>query len=129
MENIVKKNGRADITVASAGVSARPGVSMTDKSKVALKKNGEKLGRKARRSVPWDDKYLDEYDHIIAMTQGHADAIGNYENVYTLGALTHGGDVDDPYMGGQDVYNRVYARLRPDLEKLYQVILQSEQIK
>jgi len=121
-ENIAKRENRKDIVVASAGVMTINGLPMTPTARVALGNCGQKLGRKKRVSTLFNQGMLGKFDHIVCMTQKHAEVIGVHPNVYTLDSVCGGGDVYDPFMQGEDVYTAVCGELVVALEKLYEVI-------
>jgi len=117
--NILKKKNKRNIKVASAGTMTMNGLPMTETAREALNICGEKIGRRIMKSTKWNRDMLNEYDHIVTMTQGHADHIGEHPNVYTLSSVTQGEDIFDPFMQSLDVYVQVCKILQEELKILY----------
>ena len=121
-ENICKKKGRADIIVKSVGLQAYEGDPMMATARDALKACKEKVGRKKLVATRFRYEMVDEFDWVITMTDMHAQTIGPYNNVKSLGTMVGCGDVADPYMQSLDVYVDVCKKLREALNELYRRI-------
>ena len=122
-DNICKKNGRGDIIVRSVGLQACEGVPMMETARAALKRCKEKVGRKKMVATRFRYEMVDEYDWVITMTDVHAQTIGPYNNVKSLGAMVGCSDIADPYMQPIDVYVAVCKQLRDALSELYRRIV------
>jgi len=120
--NICKKYGNTDFVIKGAGTATSNGEPITPLAVEALRACGEKIPAQLPRSTRWNEYMLDEFDHIVCMTQGHAytiDSSGEYLNVYTLDSVTGCGDVFDPWRYPIEIYIDVCIRLQQDLEVLY----------
>jgi len=122
-ENMVRAAGRRDITVRSAGVFTMNGMPMTDNAREALTRCNEKLGRRVRKSSRITSKMISTYDHIITMTQAHADRIGQHHNVWSLDSATGCGDIPDPFMQDIDVYVATCRTLQEACRVLFDKIV------
>ena len=111
------------VTVKGAGTGAGDGWQMTREALAALKYCGEKVPRKPLLATRFDKAMIKAYDHIITMTQAHADFIGKHPNVKTLDEFTGCGDIMDPYMYPLDVYIDVCKKLQGALKILYKEIV------
>ncbi len=101
-----KKRKLSLYDVSSAGLSADEGAPMTDHARTALEKLGVRVRRKhaARQLTPL---MAEQADFIVCMTQAHKYELRDFgDKVKTVGELTGGPDVPDPYMGSLEVYLR-----------------------
>ena len=100
----IKKRGLSDrFTVSSAGLKVYEGDSMNPYAIEALKILGYRPHRhKARALTPSKVK---NSTLVVCMTADQKRAVGA-ENVFTVGDITGGGDVADPYGAGISEYLR-----------------------
>lgn len=125
--NILKKKGREDVIVSSAGTQARSNTAMPVEAKEALKACGERVPRKEKIATPFSQFMYGAYDHIICMTHSHVDYLGNNRpNVYSLNELTGCGDIPDPYLYPLGTYINVCKALQNALNILYTKLLEGE---
>ena len=104
-------------TIRSAGTHACDGLRMTPTAKKALTQRGWRVG-KGVTSTQFSTQMLNEFDHIICMTDGHKQNItthADHENITVL-------DVDDPFMMPLEGYLRTCQELEKKLEALYEKI-------
>ncbi len=111
--------GRADIKVISAGISAAPGFPASVNSVTALRGKGISLSK--FRSQPLTEALVAKADYIFAMTRGHLDVILTFfpeaadkaflVTEFMPGPL-RGSDIPDPI--GQDV--NVYMKCRDRIQ-------------
>jgi len=108
--------GRGDVKVRSAGVSAMPGGPASRQTVEALKRRGISLDGFRSRMV--DAASIDWATHVFAMTRGHLDAL---ERMFPEAADKFfmacefidlpgrgvGADVPDPIGGGPETYEKV----------------------
>jgi protein-tyrosine-phosphatase len=117
-EGLLRKavEGRDDVEVRSAGVSAMPGAPASRQTIDALKRRGISLDGFRSRMV--DEEILDWATHVFAMTRGHLDAIARVfpeadEKLHLacefvdLPGRGVGADVPDPIGGGRETYEEV----------------------
>jgi protein-tyrosine-phosphatase len=107
---------------------------MTPEARKALKSCGERVSRKPRPNTQFEDWMITEFDHIVCMTEKHAqhvlDAkdclrkdIPKHAKIYTLGSIDGYGDIFDPWMCPQEVYNDVCKLIQHLCEELYKEII------
>lgn len=120
-QNICIGKGQKNVKVAGAGTHAE--FEATKEAVEALKVCGEKLPRKRLLATQFTERMLCEYDHIICMTQRHADYIGHHHaNVKTLHEFADCGDIFDPYGYPLDIYIEVCKKLQNALSVLYNAL-------
>lgn len=95
----LKNAGIKGYRVKSAGLDAKIGEKMNEKSRKALKLLGVKVA--GFKTSLCDAKTLLLSDLVICMSSGHKDRIKNFPNVYTFNELTGVGEILDPY--GKDL--------------------------
>ncbi|MCL1945236.1 MAG: hypothetical protein FWF56_05495 [Firmicutes bacterium] len=120
-----------DVTTASSGIYAKNGTSMSNNAKLALQmldkdaKQNTKLSKFG--STLFKQEYVDKYDLIVCMTQGHRIAIGEFDNVVLMSQISGGKDVIDPYGGSLEEYLSVAKYIEyacPDIyEKLKCIVI------
>lgn len=116
--NICVTNGRNDIQVSGAGTFAE--YEMTENAFKALEICGELLPSERLKATQFVMQMIDEYDHVICMTEKHADFVGRqYINVKTLHEFANCGDIFDPYGYPLDIYIEVCKKLQNALGLLY----------
>ena len=99
-----KKRKLSLYDVSSAGLSADEGSPITENAALALKKLGVSV-RKKHFSKQLTEKAAQEADLIVCMTAAHASALRQFgAKVKSVGELTGGPDVPDPYGGDLNVY-------------------------
>ncbi|MFR5062943.1 MAG: low molecular weight protein arginine phosphatase [Christensenellales bacterium] len=91
----IKRRGLSGrFAVSSAGLTVNPGEEMNPTARVALTELGYRPHK--HRSQALTLIKAASSDLIVCMTAAHK-ALINLENVYTVGEITGGGDVSDPY--------------------------------
>ena len=126
--NLLKKYGQKGIRVAGAGTMTIEGLPMTPTAKKALKHRGWKIG-KGIHSRQFRPEMLMQYDHIVTMTEGHKNIIGDAPNVRTLSSWVGGGDIADPFMGSLEVYLATCVELEGKLELLLKKLREAKREK
>ena len=81
--NIVKKHGRTDIIVKSAGTWAQAGSDMTELSRRALIECGEDLPSTPHIATQFAHQMNTEYDHIIDL-RNFSDPWGGPQEHYNI---------------------------------------------
>ena len=123
-KNILKKNGRDDVVVASAGTHAPTNTTMMPEVAEALKARGERVPRKPIKATQFSHFMYGAYNYIICMTRAHVDHLGNNRpNVFSLDELAGCGDVFDPYLYPLSTYIEVCKLLQKALAVLYNKII------
>ncbi|MDE6398084.1 MAG: low molecular weight phosphatase family protein [Clostridiales bacterium] len=99
-----KKRKLSLYDIASAGLGAEEGAPMTDNALSALKRLGVTSRRKhIAKQLTYEQ--AEKADGIVCMTAQHKAALAALgEKVKTVGELTGGYDVPDPYGGDAQVY-------------------------
>lgn len=121
--------GRSDITILSAGVSAPKGARASQPAVDALSELGISLG--GFRSQPVTEELLESVTHVFTMTQDHRRLIDllfpeHSPKVRLLGEFFQGGgDVPDPIGQGLPVYRRCRDVIKSALAKLLDFVDQS----
>lgn len=101
---LVSRRKLSAFDVSSAGLSAEDGAPMTDNALAALKILGVKERRKHKAKQLTPDA-VRRADFIVCMTPSHARALADFaDKTFTVGELTSGPDVPDPYGGDLNVY-------------------------
>lgn len=119
LKSLLKKSGREDIKVSSAGLRV-DGENMSANAREALKK----LGVTVRRFKPKQatSELCRKQNAIVCMTCAHKNAFSGFDNVYTIGELTGCGDVADPYGGSQEDYDACATDLLAACESLLKLL-------
>lgn len=101
LRSMLKKRGIADISVSSCGIAPEVGAPIQADAVETL----AKLGLKARacKAKPWRDSYARGDTLVLTMT-AEMKRFLPFDNVFTLGELTDGRDVADPYGRGSAAY-------------------------
>ena len=121
--------GRSDITILSAGVSAPKGARASQAAVDALSELGITLG--GFRSQPVTEELLKSVTHVFTMTRDHKRLIDllfpeHSPKVRLLGEFFQGGgDVPDPIGQGLPVYRRCRDVIKSALAKLLDFVDQS----
>ena len=121
--------GRSDITILSAGVSAPKGARASQPAVDALAELGITLG--GFRSQPVTEELLESVTHVFTMTRDHRRLIDllfpeHSPKVRLLGEFFQGGgDVPDPIGQGLPVYRRCRDVIKSALAKLLDFVDQS----
>lgn len=116
----LKEDGRTDVKVSSAGISAEDGGEMNPKSIAALKALGVKAGKfKSKRVTSLS---AGKQNAIICMTEEHKKAFIGFKNVYSLDELCDCGDILDPYGKDQAAYDETAAELNDACEKIVNLL-------
>jgi len=120
--NLCVKNGHGHVQVDGVGTFAER--EATPDALRALKICGEKLPKKRLMATQFIGRMVDGYDHIICMTERHADFIGRHHvNVKTLHEYANCGDIFDPYGYPLDIYIEVCKKLQVALKVLYSALI------
>lgn len=103
-KDYLKKNKMTGVTVTSAGLSA--GGEMTREARAALAYLDVPFSK--RKAKQLTDLMVNKSDLVVCMTVAHKNAItahtGALDKVVTIGELTGGKDVADPYGGTVENY-------------------------
>lgn len=116
-QSMLKDANEKGIKVSSAGIGATEGTQMTLKAKRALKELGYKAGSKKSKQL----KTISAKVLYITMTTDEKNYLNN-KNVFTLGELTGGTDIIDPYGYEQEVYNQTAKQIENYCKKLFERI-------
>jgi len=113
--------------VYSAGLSVSVGDGMAFYSSEVLGKNG--IAVKAHSSKFLSHAHIKETDYFICMTQGHKNALSCLKDkkVFTVGEITGGADVIDPYGGTLSEYEKMYEHLAYSAEDILEFIMKNEE--
>lgn len=91
----IKRRGLGGrFAISSAGLSVNPGDEMNPAARAALTELGYRPHK--HKSRPLTLAKAASSDLIVCMTAAHK-ALINLENAYTVGEITGGGDVSDPF--------------------------------
>ena len=116
---IAKKRKSSCYEVLSAGLSAEEGAPMTDNAVSALKALGVRLRRK-HAAKQLTRGIAKQADLIVCMTRAHAAALSEFgEKVKSVGEITGGYDVPDPYGGDLALYKKTAEYLMYCCEDVY----------
>lgn len=111
--------GIKGITISSAGLAANDGESMSENSRLALKKAGYRPNANFKaKSVT--KEMLKKTEMVLCMTKRHKDYLSAFPNVYTLAEATNTADIIDPYGQGLEVYTQTLLMI----EKACDVIVE-----
>ena len=101
-----KKRKLSLYDITSAGLCADEGAPMTDNAWEALTRLGVRSKRKhVAKQLTYEE--AERADGIVCMTAEHKAALAAFgEKVKTVGELTGGSDVPDPYGGDAQVYGK-----------------------
>ncbi|MFO8060546.1 MAG: L-threonylcarbamoyladenylate synthase [Bacillota bacterium] len=112
---------RLGVRVESAGVRAHPGSPATEEAVIAAGEAGYDL--EGHRARGLDDVQWSAVDLVVTMTarqaaevSSHLEAVGERAEVFTLGELAGGGDVEDPIGGPLSRYQEMVKRLEQMVE-------------
>jgi protein-tyrosine-phosphatase len=105
--SICKKRKRENVVVKSAGTNAEVGADMTMDAKIALLDSGFKIPKKRHSATQFDDKMMNEFDHIICMNNSLRGK--NIRQLY----------IADPWQCGLNAYYEVVSKLKIALDDLY----------
>lgn len=112
----VAKRGWRHVTVASAGVAARPGDGASEHSVTVARRHGVDLA--GHRSQPLTHDLVSWADLVLVMSRSHLDGVwrlGGGEKVLTLGDFASGAEdgysIRDPFGGPEAVYEDTYHEL------------------
>ena len=113
----VQKRGWKHVSVASAGVAARPGDEASGHAVTVAGRDGIDLGQ--HRSQPLTRDLVTWADLVLAMGPSHLDGVwrlGGAEKGLTLGDFASGDEdgysIRDPFGGPEAVYQETYDELR-----------------
>ena len=110
---------RKEDDVCSAGLYAAQGSPASRQAAAAVLPYGASL--QDHRSQPVTQLLLQEADYVIAMPHAQKQALSAYcapQKLFTLGELSGGEDVSDPYGGNQRVYDACAAQIYEYLQKM-----------
>jgi glycine hydroxymethyltransferase len=123
-------NGRDDITVESAGVSAAHGQPASADAVYALGRKG--IDIKSFRSQPVTEELVEEATHIFVMTRDHRRLLEVFypeasEKIYLLREFEEGSpDVPDPIGQGRQVYERCRDTIERSLKSVMDFLEQDD---
>ena len=113
----IARRGWKHVSVASAGLAARPGDDASAHAVTVAARHGIDLG--AHRSRPLTPDLVDWADLVLAMGPSHLDGVwrlGGAEKARTLGDFASGVEdgysIRDPFGGPEAVYEETYGELR-----------------
>lgn len=110
-KDYLQKTGQAELfRVSGAGIDAVDGEDMNVAAKQALKELGIENVSHAARQLTYE--MAEESDCIVCMTASHKRAIGTAKKLKTIGELTGGADVPDPYGQSVEVYRQTAKYLQ-----------------
>jgi L-threonylcarbamoyladenylate synthase len=120
------------VEVRSAGIQAIRGTPATSLAQqVALDENGVNLSQ--HRAQPLSVQLLETVDIILAMTLSHARHIESMgqrfaRKTYLLTSYPacqhlNPDDIEDPVGGSRELYERIYHRIREQLERILPIVL------
>ena len=124
LKDKLKLAGVKGIRVSSAGLCANEGSKISENSKKALKLFG--LTSYSFRAKQLTPEMIKKANVVICMTNEHKRMLSAFKNVYTLGELTGGGDVEDPYGGNLTQYIKVSHAISDACGVLLSEILESK---
>jgi len=123
LQDMARKEG-VDIKVKSAGIFAQPGQGATQGAIQALKQEGIDIAD-THRASPVSADLLEEADIILTMGTSHKEALmAKFKSVngrvYTLKEYAYGvkGDIDDPFGGNLDIYNKTKEDIKEALREI-----------
>ncbi len=122
-KDLCKKANKENISALSAGVSACPGIPVSQNSVNTLQKHGIDIS--SHVSSPLFPEMVEKADAIIAMTLSHKlqvarfhpEAVGKTHLLLEF-SDKNGGDIGDPIGGPQSVYDQCFMQMKPALENL-----------
>lgn len=112
---LLAQRGLEDTQVASAGTGAGEGLPATDEAQRAVAALGCDLS--AHRSQPLRRELIERADRVYAMARHHLEAVNALVPDAPVELLDPGCDIDDPYGGSQDLYNRTAEIIRRRVEQ------------
>lgn len=117
-----KKRKLSMCEVKSAGLGAQEGDPMTENAVAALKKLGVNIRKKHTAHMLTRDT-AEKADLIVCMTASHASALRSLgSKVKTVGEITGGPDVPDPYGGDLNVYLKTAEYLLYACEDIFAAV-------
>lgn len=119
LKNLLKKSGREDVKVSSAGLRVDD-ENMSVHAREALKKLGITVRRFKPKQVTAE--LCRKQNAVVCMTRAHKNAFSGFDNVYTLDELIGCGDIPDPYGGTQGDYDACAAVLSAACEGLLKLL-------
>lgn len=117
-----KKRKLSSYDVSSAGLCAEEGAPMADNARVALKNLGVTSAKKhaAKQLTLSGAKAA---DLIVCMTRQHKSALAEFgDKVKSVGEITGGNDVPDPYGGDLNVYMKTAEYLLYACEDIFSLL-------
>lgn len=114
-QKMLKDVNVKNIKVSSAGIGADEGAQMTLKAKRALKNLGYSAGRKKSRQLT----EISPQVLYVAMSSEEKNYLKK-KNIHTLGELTGGTDIADPYGQNQQAYDKTAIQI----EKYCKILLE-----
>jgi protein-tyrosine phosphatase len=118
-EFLKKKRLLSKFSVLSAGIYADEGTAMNNFSAFALSELGIKPAE--HKSTQLSENLIQKSDLIICMTEGHKNALDSTDKVYTIGEITGGAEVPDPYGKHKEQYLAVAKYLEYACVDIYQL--------
>jgi protein-tyrosine phosphatase len=109
------------VIVASAGISAAPGVGAAPEAIDVMRERGLDITR--HESQPLSDKRIRHADLLLAMTGAHRQAIVRRWPEAAHRAMVvrmDGGDIEDPIGASAEVYQQCAAQIEPALRERVQ---------
>ncbi len=111
---LLLEKGVANVETGSAGLSAFPGMPVTDNAVLAAAEYGADIS--AHRASPVTQYLLDEAELLVCMTEAHADTLLGYLLSDKVTVLGDG--VPDPYGGSLEDYRACASVIKNGLAKL-----------
>lgn len=108
-----------DVRAISRGVVCADGQPMNANAKKIMTENSLDTNHSSKQITYAD---IESADIIITLTAAHKmyleNLFGKSEKFFSIGEITDGGDINDPYGGDVDVYRRCYDLLDKAIDKL-----------
>lgn len=123
-KDFLKKKGAYEaFDVKSAGIDAQSGEDMSQNAKLCLAEKG--IEDVCHTACQLTYEMAEKSDLIVCMTNNHKRAIGSAKKLKTVGEITGGMDVPDPY--GQDisVYRQTAEYLQYACEDIFEAAKKS----
>jgi len=120
LKDLIKKSGREDVKVSSAGIFAEDAGGMNEKARIALKNLGITVRRfKTHKATA---ELCRKQNAVVCMTKAHKAKFVGFDNVYTVDELTGVGDVPDPYGLDQTAYDDCARTLSVACGKIFELL-------